>query len=684
MLASLRVSCEWLGIACAAIAASGLGCGGDADRGDPPALAVAAAQDSSDGCSVHASQGGWLNQPFSEQTGRFHAELDVTPSSTTLDALVGLSDGSASSFSQVAAIVRFNASGTIDARDGSGYRADVAYSYVAGLQYHVRFDVDVRTHTYSAWLRIGDSPYLEIARSYSFRTEQAAVGALDNLASELDSESGTFDVCAVSVVADATTADGCLVASAADGVVSAPLPDATVVDAVQFTVQSSAPNVDAVIGLSAGAATGFSDLAAALRLSPAGVLDARDGDVYRADVSQTYDTRIRTARLIADVTSHTYSVFVSNFDSVELARGYRFRTQQRGVAHLDHANIIVDGTPGTVQVCALHGAASSGVAYSREGRFSVVPLGDDSALLSDGVSTTRVAADGHVIDGVTRGGELAIDGDGNVFIASLTGGTTGGTTLAVNKYGPGFVALWSAAATVLDGSTIAAMTTDADGDVLVGTVAPGPSVSVSRFTAAGALATQLNAPGEAVTIDGDQPIIAWNDGATLRITRNAATGATVWQRSFAGNARITAMTTDPGHAVVFGGELLSAIDFGGGTLRTESNDNAGPINGFVVKLSSTGAHVFSTRTGYSEVGGIAASASVVLVSSTEHTQFRYEHLQAYGPSGGATSVPAFSHGLGEQGFGRRVFLGPTGRIYWNLDTQFPAFHSWPYLIVVRE
>ena len=243
VMGSRRVSWSSLLLAGAASGALQLGCGMDTNQvGEidpaPAGLVPAAAS----GCLVAGVVGAWSNQTFPEQTKMFHAEFDATPSADSIDAVVGLSDGSAASFSQLAAIVRFNPAGTIDVRSGSTYKADLNWPYRAGTAYHLRIDIDVRTHAYSVWLRTFGSSYTALARSYAFRTEQAGVTRLDNVATEVDSTAGNLEVCGVVVVADPTTADGCVIATAGDGFTSFALPDASVLDTAAFNAQPSAQN----------------------------------------------------------------------------------------------------------------------------------------------------------------------------------------------------------------------------------------------------------------------------------------------------------------------------------------------------------------------------------------------------------------------------------------------------------
>src|SRR5581483_360226 len=56
----------------------------------------------------------WQNVSFAPQTGGFEAKFDATPSAANMDGVIGLSNGPASGFNSLAAIVRFNNTGTID------------------------------------------------------------------------------------------------------------------------------------------------------------------------------------------------------------------------------------------------------------------------------------------------------------------------------------------------------------------------------------------------------------------------------------------------------------------------------------------------------------------------------------------------------------------------------------------
>ena len=610
-------------------------------------------------------------------------EFDATPSTAGLDAVIGLASGAAAGFTALAAIVRFNASGSIDVRDGDTYHAIFDMPYSAGTTYHIRIDLDVRTRRYSVFVLLGT--YTAIARDYAFRTEQAGATVLNDIASKVDGASGSVAVCGLAVIADATTADGCVVASAGDGFVTQPVRDASVVGTVTFRATPSDPGIDGVIGQSAGAPATFSDLATAVRFSPAGVIDARDGDTYRSDFNMGYSARSFDIRMTSDVTSHTYSVFLGSSGASELARQYRLRPTQAAATHLDHVSVIVDGPTGSVALCSVTSAASSGVAYSREGGYAVAPLPGDAAVISDGVTTQRLDAAGKTVAQIADGGELAVDALGNAFVASIASATPAVATLSVRKYDPGLALRWTASASLLAGSRIQMVATDAAGNVLIGAAASADgSVTATEFTADGAFASELSAPGDAVGIDGDQAVVAWNDSGTLRITRYNLDGGIAWSRGFTGRAAITQITADPHHAVLFGGELIDSIDFGGGALPLRSNPD-GTIDGFFVLLSQAGDHLLSRTVGQSQVNGLATNGENIAVSGVLRTQLHHLALAQFGTNGRSFSTGFSSLGINaeELGDGGRVAIGPSGRIWWNLSSKFPVIVGFPYLLVTQ-
>lgn len=673
-LEGYRVASTRAWIVCAAIGASGLGCGAEVE---PAAASPAVA-------STVTAGGLWTNQPFTEQTQIFHAELDATPSGSSIDAVVGLGDGPAAGFADLAAIVRFNPGGTMDVRSGSSYRADVVRSYTGGTDYHFRLDIDPAAHTYSVWLR-ETGAYVRLAHSYSFRTEQAGAARLSNLASKVDSPAGTLDVSGFQIIADPTTMTDCLVARAGGGFAVAEVPDATVLSTTQFNVIPSAPDLDAVIGVSAGRPASFSDLATAVRLAPGGLIDVRDGDVYRADRVAPYGVRSNHIQMIADVTSHTYSVLGDGF--IKLARQYQFRTQQLGVTHLQQLSVIVDGAEGSVAVCNALSRASRGVVYSRDGLYQVVPLTNNEALLGDGATVSRVDAAGRTVARLATGGTIAADATGNVFVAGVAD-----TTLTIDKYDPGLALRWRTARAVPAGTAVRTIATDASGAVVIALAQPqDPNLAVLRFTADGAFASQASVHGGTVALDGDQPIVLWSEPGEVRIARFAATGEVVWSRSFAGRAELGVITVDPFHNVVFGGELVTEVDFGGGPLPLLQNPDTA-THGFVVELSASGDHVFSTANRMTRVAGIASNGARLVVSGAELGGFFHPRLQAYSAAGTPLPLPGFDTSFGgeigaDAGFGDALAIAASGRIWWNLlfrELPLPSFSLQGYLVALHE
>ena len=69
------------------------------------------------------SAGRWMNVPVQQQTGTFRITYTASTSAGNVDGVTGLSSGLANDFSDLAAVIRFNSSGAIDAMNGSTYTA---------------------------------------------------------------------------------------------------------------------------------------------------------------------------------------------------------------------------------------------------------------------------------------------------------------------------------------------------------------------------------------------------------------------------------------------------------------------------------------------------------------------------------------------------------------------------------
>ena len=123
----------------------------------------------------------WRNVAFTPQSERFTLSFDISPSASPIDGVTGIGAGPSSGYTDLAAIIRFNPSGQIDARNGGIYDAAEVLDYSAGQVYHVQVDVDVMDKAYSATVTpAGGNPVL-IANAYGFRSEQQSVEQLQYL-----------------------------------------------------------------------------------------------------------------------------------------------------------------------------------------------------------------------------------------------------------------------------------------------------------------------------------------------------------------------------------------------------------------------------------------------------------------------------------------------------------------------
>ena len=121
----------------------------------------------------------------------------------------------------------------------------------------------------------------------------------------------------------------------------AALPAHSGVFTISFDAVPSVVGQDTVIGLSKGVAAQYTDLAAIVRFNNTGHIDVRNGGTYAAKVSLAYAAKAKyLVRMVVDVPTHTYSVFVTPPGQAEvaLAQNYAFRTEQATVSSLGYEN----------------------------------------------------------------------------------------------------------------------------------------------------------------------------------------------------------------------------------------------------------------------------------------------------------------------------------------------------------
>jgi|GEM_PF-2290845 len=287
----------------------------------------------------------WQNLQFvSSQSGTFTAEMDATPRGTGIDGGIGLSNGSQTAFTGLACIGRFNTTGTIDARNGSGYSAATTIPYSPNTTYHFRFVVNVPAHTYSIYVTPSGGVELTIGLNYAFRTEQATVGSLNNWS--LWGDIGAMQGCGFGAPCYTATSGGAWVNNS--------FSSQSATFTAEWDATPSAANIDAVMALSSGEQTTFTGFACLTRFNLLGMIDARDGGIYHSASSISYAANTTYHfRMAVNVSAHSYSIYVTPTGGSEQVVGlnYAFRTEQSSASSLNNQGLIVDSVTGSDRLC---------------------------------------------------------------------------------------------------------------------------------------------------------------------------------------------------------------------------------------------------------------------------------------------------------------------------------------------
>jgi Bacterial Ig domain/Bacterial Ig-like domain (group 2) len=188
----------------------------------------------------YTASGAWQNDPFAVQTTPFVAQFDMTPNTANMDGVTGLAFDPALYYDDLAAIVRFNVPGFIDAIDGDEYHAETAIPYTPGLTYHFRLVVYPASHMYTIYVTPPNSLETVLGANFRFRSSQSSTSSLSDWS--LYSEIPSHTVCGFGVAGFASSDTTSPTASVID-----PLANATVAGSVN--VSASATDNIGVVGV---------------------------------------------------------------------------------------------------------------------------------------------------------------------------------------------------------------------------------------------------------------------------------------------------------------------------------------------------------------------------------------------------------------------------------------------------
>jgi hypothetical protein len=611
---------------------------------------VTTTRDALTSACVNATEAsGWLAQNIAITSPSFRVDFDAKTAGPNDDALVGLSRGLADHYSDLATIVRFNSAGMIDARDGGSYRAQSEVPYRAGESRHFTLEVNVDTHRYSAWEPIGDSGR-SIAYDYAFRTEQANVSALDAFALKVDS-GGPFQVCNLIVTEPGT----CGAAAPGGGFAQHPFAPQSLAVTAAFSVFPEQAGIDGVVGLSAGAASRFNDLAAAVRFNPSGTIDVRNGNAYTADEVVSYSANQRyDIVLVVDVLGHAYSAFVNG---TLLARNYAFRSQQAAVPALGNLTFIADSPAGGLSVCGIAISPAQGI-VSLHHAVAGVPGEED----------VRDAAGNRYVAETFTG---SIDLGGGPLVSA------GGSDVYVAKYAASGAHLWSrrfggtnddfATTPVVNGAGEVATLVQSEASELVRLDTNGNerfSTTVPRYS------QFVLDPGGALAL-AESPATA----GSFAVKLFEPDGGELWSYAIEildGGASTEHIAFDADGNVIFAGGINGSID-AGVTITARSSE--GDMQSFLVKLSAAGELVYGLAWPLNLAVGLAIDPSGNAVLGGYDYNPDAFRLSAFDPSGVLLrdiTGRQLVHPL-LLGAGRAPAIDAQGRVVWSFAPRHGSY-----------
>ncbi|MDB5814856.1 MAG: hypothetical protein JWN23_1973 [Rhodocyclales bacterium] len=400
------------------------------------------------------SSSGFVNSSITTQTGTFTATFDASPSISPSNDILSFSSGAQTAFTGMAASVRFNTTGTIDARNGGAYAAASSIPFSAGKTYHFRMVINVANHTYSAFVTPAGGSELTVASNYAFRTEQAGITSINNFDADVDATPGgslTYTTPTISggssssssssssvsssssslssISSSSSSISGGTTINSSNGFVNSAVANQTGNFTASFDASASVSPSNATLGFSSGAQTAYTGVAATVRFNTTGTIDARNAGAYAAVTSVPFSANTTYHfRMVINVAAKTYSAYVTAPGGSEqtLAMNYGFRTEVAGISNINNFNADVNATPGgsltyTQPVISGSTSSSSSSSSSSVSSSSSSSTSSSSSSSSSKSSSSSSSSSGGLNPNAPPGSNFNLSG----FTLQLPTGSSG-------------------------------------------------------------------------------------------------------------------------------------------------------------------------------------------------------------------------------------------------------------------
>jgi hypothetical protein len=148
-----------------------------AKSGDTNSSVGSATYTISTGGGCQTATGSWTSFAATSRTGTLTATFDATPHASGITAFIGMTNGTATSKSSAAWLVKFHSTGDIQAANGSSFTAGATINWVSGSTYHFRVVANLTGSTYSVYVTPPGQAEQTLATNYAF---QVAASTLDH------------------------------------------------------------------------------------------------------------------------------------------------------------------------------------------------------------------------------------------------------------------------------------------------------------------------------------------------------------------------------------------------------------------------------------------------------------------------------------------------------------------------